>query len=855
MKDYKKVSIYLILILLFLAGIVYCAFLFIVPAVFNTKSGLEKAEQYICKKNGICVAAENFRLKTTPDLLIKLNSEDIHIQDIFLVKNLSGDIDLKNLSAAKLKADYIFVNGDKINNIIPKKKKAASYGGNVKNIPAIEVKKIEYKSNILSFNIRDLQYNKSEASFYLNAQTRFLQKPIYSSGSIYVDKDVVFARNIIVASGDSKIYLAGKLFDNKKRYDFTLKGNGLAVNDIEKSLLYYQKSQDPAKKFIENFVNYSGKIDIDLNVKNSGIFGICRASKLSANAVWFNIPVYFEEAVFKFSGKSITSVASGFLGEEKVVHTLNITNLGSSDKSVVGTVNAVFHDSFNYIPNLKIVDSANARLVYKIRNKKVDIVYFLDIKEGSDLFYKNANLGLKRKKRRFMLHTYKDCDNLHIKKYEYSLLENSIYKSIMTGDGLFIKQDNHMVPQYITYKTNGYAPVSVIGPLGKYVEGGAFSGDLKYDFIKNQVFGSFELIHTRFKNFYVESAKIIADLSTVKIKAFGTYDNEKFACGLEANNELGKKILIYNMKLFLDKFVIKNSSKSVPKLELTHQKSDIASKIQDADITIENWEIKLNQIKKDRIVLNDIKLLGSLKDDIFRFWMPELEFAHGILAATGKYNFVNDSSCIDFNAKNINSNMVADIIFGLPNQVEGIADAKLHLDTLNKLENIKARGSFEVKQGFLPQLGNTEFMIKKSRKYKVSDIVNLDFSKKNILQSNIKGSFVLDNTELKDVEITSQQKYLSLLLEGNYDTVTQYANLNVFGKYNQEAPKGIKILFVPLNWILKIVFRPENSMCQYADKIKRIPPIERSGNEKYFRVKMFGNINSKNMNVEIKGIK
>lgn len=50
MKDYKKVSIYLILILLFLAGIVYCAFLFIVPAVFNTKSGLEKAEQYICKK-------------------------------------------------------------------------------------------------------------------------------------------------------------------------------------------------------------------------------------------------------------------------------------------------------------------------------------------------------------------------------------------------------------------------------------------------------------------------------------------------------------------------------------------------------------------------------------------------------------------------------------------------------------------------------------------------------------------------------------------------------------------------------------------------------------------------------------
>ena len=73
----------------------------------------------------------------------------------------------------------------------------------------------------------------------------------------------------------------------------------------------------------------------------------------------------------------------------------------------------------------------------------------------------------------------------------------------------------------------------------------------------------------------------------------------------------------------------------------------------------------------------------------------------------------------------------------------------------------------------------------------------------------------------------------------------QDAEMNIYGKYDQEAPKGIRILFVPLNWILKLVLRPEESMEIYQKELAKIPPIEtKQGSCRYFRVKIKGNLNN-----------
>ena len=102
--------------------------------------------------------------------------------------------------------------------------------------------------------------------------------------------------------------------------------------------------------------------------------------------------------------------------------------------------------------------------------------------------------------------------------------------------------------------------------------------------------------------------------------------------------------------------------------------------------------------------------------------------------------------------------------------------------------------------------------------------------------------------------MTSQQKYLSFLIEGDYDIENKNANLRLWGKYNEKAQKGIKILYIPLSWIIKIIFRPEHTLDLYQKNIDKVPSINAEPEDtKAFRVKFNGDLNG-NLNVELKSI-
>ena len=134
--------------------------------------------------------------------------------------------------------------------------------------------------------------------------------------------------------------------------------------------------------------------------------------------------------------------------------------------------------------------------------------------------------------------------------------------------------------------------------------------------------------------------------------------------------------------------------------------------------------------------------------------------------------------------------------------------------------------------------------------------VDSDLRKKIAIASDIRGFFKVDNTILKDIHLTSQQKFLSLFIEGEYEIKKQYADLNLYGKYNKEVPKGVRVVFIPLNWILNIILKPEESKDFYAPKLNQIPSINApKENEKYFRVRMQGNLNQDSIDVEMKSIR
>ena len=158
--------------------------------------------------------------------------------------------------------------------------------------------------------------------------------------------------------------------------------------------------------------------------------------------------------------------------------------------------------------------------------------------------------------------------------------------------------------------------------------------------------------------------------------------------------------------------------------------------------------------------------------------------------------------------------------------------------------------NFSIEKGALTKIGSREFIIKKSKdgkralKITLPKIINFKEKEFNSFKSNIKGSFDINNDILENVEIYSPHEYFATFTEGRYNILTQDAEILVWGKYNKSAQKGIKILFVPLSMITKIILRPQKTKNLYADKINKIPTINATEDQlEIFKVQITGNPN------------
>ncbi len=319
------------------------------------------------------------------------------------------------------------------------------------------------------------------------------------------------------------------------------------------------------------------------------------------------------------------------------------------------------------------------------------------------------------------------------------------------------------------------------------------------------------------------------------------------------NNIFGET-LIYNMKLFLDKLVLETTEDTDKKPRKAHSK-DFSKTVKENPMTINNWEIVINKIIRDKFVLENVKLVGSMKNNIFNFNMKEMKFADGTINANGFYDFGKNISKMTFEAENINSNKVAEMTLNLQDQISGIARAKVDIDAKDMFRFLDADCTFEVKEGYMPKLGDKEFMIKDT-KYKLSEITNLDLSQKDLMKDDIKGSFYVHNTEINNINLTTWHELSAMFLEGSYEMEKQYADLQLFWHYSKEAPKGVRIFGIPVSLILKLVFRPEYTKEMYKSKLSEIPQINADEkNTIYYRILLKGDINKGKTSLELKEIR
>lgn len=866
----KKILKITFCVLFVIVTILYLGIVFLLPSIINSKITINKLQSLILEKTGTETNIAGLNLKISPKLNVILNivSLDAKNNNVYVVdiKNISLNYKLLQKRLTLVSANNIFIDGNYLKQFKKERKKEKKGKFEPNNIPEIHIKKFVFKSDKANINAENIDTDNDFIKLTAAINAPFLKETLKlgNSGSLQVEENKIKANKFKISIGNSHLYLDGVLVDENKKPDFDIKGEKLPVSEIMPMILHMQKSKDPSKKFIENFKNFNGTINVNLKLNKDGIWGTCVANNLSGNAVWFDIPLYFKEAVFNFKGQKIDSVAEGILGNEKAIHTLNITDLTTPQREVVGTVNSTLTKKFDFVPNLTILNSVNAGLVYKIKDKKPDVYYDIDIPEKSDLIYNSFYLGLRDYKRKIHANTLKVDNNLYLKEYKYSYSDSKKENIVIFGDGLFSKHvdknnPDKFIPQYLTVRTNGYAPTSVIGSFGEKVNGGEFKGDLKYDFVNNQVLGTFDIVKAGYNAFRIDNAHIISKNGVFNVTSDGLYNGEKYSAELSLKNNIWGETYIYNMKLFIDKLIFESTSntnqdKNKNKKEIDSK--DISKTVKDFDMTINNWEIAINEIKRDKFVLNNVKLIGSFKNDIFNFIMKEMNFADGTINANGLYDFSKDKAKMTFEAKDINSDKAANMMLNLDHQIEGTANAKVELEASDMFKYIDVHSSFDVIDGFLPKFGDTEFTIK-NKKYKLSEITNADLTEKEQMKDELMtGSFDVHNTELNNINITTFHKLSSMYLEGNYEMEKQYADLQLFWHYSKEAPKGVRIFGIPLSLILKFVFRPEHSREMYQTQLSKIPEIiSDDKNSNYYRIHLKGDINNNKIDLELKEIR
>ncbi len=859
--------------------VLYLGFIYAVSLFLNSDYFIKISNNFIKTKYNMNSDISGFKVELSPLLSVKITAKNIIIKDNdkvgLNIENLNtfiNRLELKNLDA-----DLVYANLDILKKLKSEKKKDTKKkkSFDINKIPYANIKKIEIVRNegeklSISSNQFVIKENNGikNLDIVLNITLDRVLHPILIGevGSLYIENKKLMAKNFPLAVGKTRVVIDGSILNDKKLDNFTIKGDKVPVKETIATVLFLQKYGIDERKFIENFTDFKGTADIDLIYKDNDLSGVVTANDLFAKFLPFYVPVFCKKAEFFIKNGEVKSYAVGTFGSEKLTHELLIKEMyDRQKKEVFGKVNSKITTALakKYLPsNIKVKDYLDMEVDYYIKQKKPNAKYYINIPASSGIMFNDFYAGIRNKNKKIFAETQKIDKEFFLKDYRFSVQKNNEFKDILFGNGYFKIIDGKMTPQYVTLNTNGYVPNSFVGSFKQQILDGEFKGDLKYDFANNQVLGTFDVIKARHKDFHIAQAHVESKNGVFNITSNGLYKGEKYTAELSAKNNIFGDTLIYNMKLFLDKLVFEGGKsggklecKSEGKPENKSDSKEFSKEVKDVPLTINNWEIAINEIRREAFVLKNAKLIGSFKNHIFDFNMKDLNFADGTVHAKGVYDFAKDTSNMTFEAKNIDSNKVAEMTLNLQNQINGIASAKVELKAKDMFKFLDAHCVFEVKEGFLPKLGDKELMINNS-KYKLSEITNIDLSQKDLMKDDIKGTFDVHNTEIKNINLTTWHELSAIFLEGSYEMEKQYADLQLFWHYSKEAPKGIRIFGIPLSMILKVVFRPEHSKELYETKLQQIPKIKDDNkNSNYYRIRLTGDINKGKTNLELKEIR
>ena len=712
---------------------------------------------------------------------------------------------------------------------------------------------------------------------------------------IYMENHVAYIKDFPIEIEKSKIIINAYM-TNKGKGELNISAKNFSAKDIadivNSNLIVANGSQ-----MLEPIKDINGSVDFSVKYADKKLSGDIKINEVNLKVKpILDLPVKITKGEVKIGEKDIDFV--GFEGyyNNKKTNTLSMKGYTKDYQKTCETKldSDIFitNDLFkNYLSKMlgspvQIVGDSMSKLIIKSKNgASVDVLWFFLLKENHGFKFGEQSMVLSDFKTFFKVDLSVVKNILKINTINYHITKElkrgmtplvQIDGNLDMADNMKILDLNINMPKELPSEFLNFISCQNIFKKGNVSGKMSINNHGKFptmtgEFALNKVFVPAQRL-------YIRKAKLKAEGNKIGLVSEGRFRREQYKFDGYVVNELRLPIIVKDVNLTVDNIDVakileqgqgENNTENAAQAFVStgvegEEESEIMPPFQKGLIIIEKCSLNLLKGVYKEINFANIHADMTLdKDGVLNLKSNRFDIADGISTLRVNADLVNRIYHLRLGVKDVDSNLMATAILGLPRQISGKAKGLIDISADKSLK-LNGDIKFEIKDGTIEQVGYVEYILKVASLFRnplamvspstVMDLVNIPEGRFDI----IKGEMKLEDNVIKRMKITSSAAELASLIYGRYDLTTNDATLRIYTKFSGKGKGFAGVLRnISLNSIAtKLSISARNERNYYANELSQIPTLE-AGEDgaQVFLTKVDGDVLNYNFLSSLKRIK
>ena len=912
-KRFKLVFILAGLLALLLAFII-SAYLWLIPSMIASQKVQDFFTRQIYEKAGINVILKNFKLNTSKVPFVTLTADNFELSkngnQIIVLKNIDSKVSLaqvkfKKVIINRLGADYIYVDVNKLLDIIPKtekkEEKPLDWSVDVMNsIIYLKQLKVLYNINGVDFDIdtKNIEIDTSKGdkipvkfdfSGKIKQDKYVVNLALKDNNKFYIKNKKLNIDDSQLSMNNSKVHLTGFLKDDKN-YKLNVFAKGFDIKNIV-ALMESNTIVPNGAELLSFFDDIHGDFDFNFKVDSKGYEG-----KIDLHHLCFlfipieNVPIHLHDGYVLVGRKDLHLKGfSGYYGTKKV----NSIKFAGEIKDYMHkflmniTADGIVSDDFaKYyltpvvgIP-LNIVGKADTRLIVTSEKGKYFLKWFFRMTENDNLLVSGEPISPYKERRFIASNMIVDGFLLRIKNLDYYVTVPGVAewyrRKLISLRGLidFAKGVDFRAMGFEIEKPVPSQFLNIIMRQNLLKEGTVVGKMMAVDGPKGvKLFGdlTLEKVKVPSQRLYIASARVNTDFNKINIESKGGYRRSHYEVTGDIFNNIAFPIIVNNIDFTLDNMDILKIVESFNQQGDGQTKSAISEDVSDdmptfdmTNLQIKNCKFNLNKGTYGVLSVENVKANLTLDEKgELDLNSNKFDFAEGTTSCHVCCDLKNHKYHAKLGVRDVNSDLIATALLNLPKEISGKSSGIIDVTTD---ETMKMNGNikFLVKDGTIGKIGLIEYVLNVASVFRnplamvspltIFDLMNIPNGKFDKIQ----GSLDIKDNIVENIKIKSYAPYLSAYIAGRYDMFKHDATLRIYTKMTNKK-KGIYGILREIslgNIASRVSLGARNDVIYYSSEISELPDIE--GDDKdaqIFVTRVDGDVENNNFLSSLKKLK